>query len=168
MTVDDLRTLFDYGWWANGRLFPVVARLTPEEFTRDVTGGHGSIRNTLVHAMSAEWGWLDRCGGPPRGERLKPDDYPNLASVTAIWNRVERDMRAFLGGLTDDDLARPVEYAIGSGPKHILPMQNLLVHGVVHTGHHRGQVALLLRTLGFAPGNIDFLFYALERESASS
>jgi len=168
MTVAHLQQLYDYSYWANAKLFAVIAELADEQFTRAVAGSYGSIRNTLVHSVSAEWGWLDRCGGPPRGERLKPDDYPNLASVTAIWNRVERDMRAFLGGLTDDDLARPVEYAIGSGPKHILPMQNLLVHGVVHTGHHRGQVALLLRTLGLAPGNIDFLFYALERESASS
>jgi uncharacterized damage-inducible protein DinB len=93
VTVDDLRTLFDYGWWANGRLLPVVARLTPEEFTRDVTGGHGSIRNTLVHAMSAEWGWLDRCGGAPRGAPLKPPDFPTLESIERTWKKVERSVR---------------------------------------------------------------------------
>ena len=167
MNVASVQQLYDYSYWANTKLFAVIAELTDEQFTQAVAGSYGSIRNTLVHAVSAEWGWLDRCGGPPRGERLRPDDYPNLASVEAIWNRVERDMRAFLGNLTDDDLARPIEFAIGSGPKQILPMKNLLVHGVVHTGHHRGQIALLLRTLGFAPGNLDFLVYALERESAS-
>jgi hypothetical protein len=32
-----------------------------------LAGGHASIRNTLVHAMSAEWGWMGRFGGPRRG-----------------------------------------------------------------------------------------------------
>ena len=32
-------------------------------------------------------------------------------------------------------------------------------HSVIHGVHHRGQVALLLRLLGHAPGNFDVLFY---------
>ena len=33
-------------------------------------------------------------------------------------------------------------------------------HSVIHGVHHRGQVALLLRLLGHAPGNFDILFYS--------
>src|SRR5207344_189836 len=49
MTVKDLEGLYDYNYWANGRLLQVVSRLTPEEFTRQVAGSYGSVRNTLVH-----------------------------------------------------------------------------------------------------------------------
>ena len=38
-------------------------------------GSYGSIRNTLVHALSTEWGWLDRCGGAKRGPALKGEDF---------------------------------------------------------------------------------------------
>jgi uncharacterized damage-inducible protein DinB len=38
-----------------------------------------------------------------------------------------------------------------------------LQHGANHGVHHRGQVALLLRVLGHAPGNFDLLFYDAER-----
>jgi uncharacterized damage-inducible protein DinB len=34
MTVADLRDLFDYGHWANAKLFAVVAGLTPEQFAQ--------------------------------------------------------------------------------------------------------------------------------------
>jgi uncharacterized damage-inducible protein DinB len=54
MTVKDLERLYDYGYWANEKLFQAVSQLTPEEFTRTVAGSFGSIRNTLVHVMSAE------------------------------------------------------------------------------------------------------------------
>ena len=67
MTVKDLEGLYEYGYWANRHLFEVISKLTPEQFTQSLGSGFGSIRNTLVHILSAEWGWLDRCGGPKRG-----------------------------------------------------------------------------------------------------
>ena len=66
MTVRDLKERYDYGYWANQKLFKVLETLTPEEFTQSVAGSYGSIRNTLVHVLSAEAGWLERCGGPER------------------------------------------------------------------------------------------------------
>jgi hypothetical protein len=30
MTIKDLQTLYDYGYWAHGKLSEVLARLTPE------------------------------------------------------------------------------------------------------------------------------------------
>ena len=73
-----------------------------------------------MHVLSAEWGWLDRCGGPARGDRLNPADYPTVESLVLTWIRVEGYMRAFLAGLRDEDLGRQVEFAIGAGPKHVL------------------------------------------------
>ncbi len=159
MRLVDLERLYDYHYWANRRLLEAVSQLTPEQFTQNVAGSYGSIRNTLVHILSAEWGWLDRCGGPPRGERLKAEDYPTLDSVVEPWNRVERDMRAFLARLTDDQLSREIEFAFGAEPKHSIPMYGLLEHAVIHAVHHRGQVSLLMRMLGFTPGNYDLLVF---------
>jgi DinB family len=52
MTAKDLQTLFDYNYWANGKLFDVISQLTPDQFTQPVSGSYGSVRNTLVHMMS--------------------------------------------------------------------------------------------------------------------
>ncbi|QXD15750.1 DinB family protein [Rhodocaloribacter litoris] len=163
MTVNDLRLLFDYSYWANERLFRVILQLTPEEFTRSVAGSYGSVRNTLVHVLSTEWGWLDRCGGPERGPRLEVDDYPTVASLIEAWRRIEAYMRGFLDGLKDQDLARNVEYRGAGGEKRFMPLGELLHHAANHAVHHRGQVVLLLRELGHAPGNMDLLFYYADR-----
>ena len=167
MRVSDFERLYDYHYWANRKLFGVISQLTPAEYTQVVGGSYGSIRNTLVHVLSAEWGWLDRCGGFKRGERLKAEDYPTAASLAAAWDRVESHMREFLAALEDDDLARNIEFAIGGGPTHSVPMGDLLHHAAVHAAHHRGQVALLLRMLGYTPGNFDLLIYAVERSAAA-
>ena len=163
MTVKDLEDLYDYGNWANKKLLPVISQLAPEQFTRDVAGSYGSIRNTLVHVVSAEWGWLDRCGGRERGPRLNPADYPTVESLVATCNNVELYVREFLSTLEDDDLARNVEFAIIGPEKRSMPLGDLLQHAAAHGVHHRGQVALLLRLLGHAPGNFDVLIYYAEK-----
>jgi uncharacterized damage-inducible protein DinB len=159
MVVKDLEALFDYSYWANRKLFEVLSQLTDEQFVQPVAGSYGSIRNTLVHVLSAEWGWLDRCGGAQRGPALKAADYPTLASVRDRWQQVEQHVRGFLSGLRDEDLDRIVVWAIAGGPEHRSRLGELMQHSFIHGVHHRGQVALLLRLLEHAPGNFDVLFY---------
>ena len=93
MNVNDVELLYDYSYWANEKLFAVIAHLSPDEYTRRVAGSYESIRNTLVHMLSAEWGWLDRCGGLARGERLEPADVPTFPLLVATWRMVEAAMR---------------------------------------------------------------------------
>src|SRR5262249_24143129 len=137
MTIKDLEVLYDYSYWANRKLFSVVSQLTPEEFTRAVGGSYGSIRNTLVHALSAEWGWLDRCGGPARGAKLEPGDYPTAAALVETWSKVERFVREFLSGLKDEDLTLSVEFANPRGEKRAMPLGELMQHAAIHGVHHR-------------------------------
>jgi uncharacterized damage-inducible protein DinB len=165
MTVTDLQRRFDYGYWANRKLFAVISTLSDQEFVRDVAGSYGSIRNTLVHTMSAEWGWIDRAGGPPRGPALKGDDYPTASSVAAQWATVEGYVREFLGTLRDEDLSREIEFSLPQTGKRTMRLGEALEHAANHGVHHRGQVALLLRALGHAPGNVDLLFYDAEKRA---
>jgi uncharacterized damage-inducible protein DinB len=69
--------------------------------------------------------------------------------------------------LRDEDLARAIEFSIGSGPTHSITLGDLMYHSVIHAVHHRGQVALILRELGYTPGNFDFLIYCMEQGGAA-
>lgn len=166
MRAVDLAHLYDYSCWANQKLLGVVSQLTPDEFTRPVAGSYGSVRNTLVHILSAEWGWLDRCGGLPRGDRLKPDDFPRVESILTVWKTVEIEMRTFLDKCHEEDLTEDIAFVFGAGPTQSVARGDLLQHAVIHAVHHRGQIALLLRELGRTPGNFDLLYYATEKRTA--
>ena len=159
MQVANFQRLYNYGYWANKRLFAAMAPLSQEEFTRTVAGSYGSVRNTLVHIMSAEWGWLDRCGGYARGPKLNADDYPTLASIVTKWAGVEGHMREFLGLLTDEGLSREIEFGFKPGQTERRTVSQLLQHSANHATHHRGQIALLMRMLGHAPGDVDLLLF---------
>jgi uncharacterized damage-inducible protein DinB len=165
VVVEDLKTLFDYGYWANDKLGGVLSQLTTEQFTRQVAGSYGSIRNTMVHMLSAEWGWLERCGGAARGPALDARDYPTVTSVFERWQQVEAHVREFLSTLRDEDLVRVLTFTLGDGVTHSMALGDLLHHAAIHGVHHRGQVALLLRTLGHVPGNFDILLYYGQRST---
>jgi DinB family len=68
-------------------------------------------------------------------------------------------VREFLAAIRDEDLERVVEFAIGDGPKQALSIGQMMHHAAIHSVHHRGQLALLLRSLGYVPGNFDIVFY---------
>jgi uncharacterized damage-inducible protein DinB len=95
------------------------------------------------------------------------DDDPTADALIDKWNAVEVDIREFLSTLKDEDLTRVVEYTNPRGEKRSGVMGPLLQHGAIHGVHHRGQVALLLRSLGYTPGNFDVLFYDAEKGAAA-
>ncbi|MBI3789702.1 MAG: DinB family protein [Gemmatimonadetes bacterium] len=160
MHADDLRRLYDYHYWANRAQLAVVAQLTSDQFTRDVSGSYGSVRNTLVHMLSAEAGWLERCGGPARGPKFEPHQFPTVSALVERWTTSEAQVRAFLAPLTDADTARVIEFSLG-GPTQRGALGDLMAQGALHGIHHRGQVALLLRALGVVPGNTDYVLFAV-------
>lgn len=168
MTVQDLEVLYDYNYWSLRKLFSVLSHLTREEFVKPVAGSYESVRNTLVHVLSAEWGWLERCGGRKRGARLESVDYPTLESLVAAWTTVEGYVREFLSSLSDEDLKREVEYSPDGVARRRMAIGDMLQHSVIHGTHHRGQVALLVRVLGHAPGNFDFIFYQAEKRGGTA
>lgn len=163
MTTEDLKELYNYSCWANRKIFEVLEEIEHEAFVREVAGSYSSVRNTLVHMLSAEWGWLDRCGGQPRGSSLKGADYASLAEVKTAFLQVESYVNEFIDQLEDRDLERLVSYDTGAPEKRSMPIGELMYHAFNHNAHHRGQVALLIRMLGYTPGNFDILFFYAEQ-----
>ena len=47
-----------------------------------------------------------------------------------------------------------------------MSLGELMQHAAIHAVQHRGQVALLLKLLGYTPGNFDILFYYAESDAA--
>ena len=102
---------------------------------------------------------LHRLPGAVTGARLDPNNYPTLESVVTAWASVETYVREFFATLTEADLARVVEFGFKPGEQEKRTVAQLLQHGANHAVHHRGQVALLMRMLGHAPGDVDLLYF---------
>lgn len=167
MTIHDVRTLYEFLFWAHERMMSGVYELTPEEFTRDLGPGPRSVRDALVHMMSAEWLWLSRWHGVSPTAMLDAEAFPSLEAVEERWGRIRTELQRFLGQVREDDLLRPLPYVSIAGEELQVPLMCALEHVVCHATYHRGQVAALLRRLGKVPRPTDMiLFYVEEEEGA--
>ena len=147
----DLRTLLDYHYWARDRVLDAAEKLTPDQFTRDLGSSFKSVRDTLVHTLSAEWAWHSRWRGVSPTAHMKADDYPDVPTIRAQWVDLEQNVRGFLADLDEAGITRVIEYKMFSGQSGSTPFWQMLQHMVNHASYHRGQVTTMLRQLGAPP-----------------
>jgi uncharacterized damage-inducible protein DinB len=108
-----------------------------------------SIRDTVVHLYTADWGWHLLWQGEPLIEPPAADSFSDLASVQGVWQDQERKVRVFVENLADGDL---------SG------FWWRLLHLVNHASYHRGQVTTMLRQLNVdVPKSQDMIVFLMER-----
>ena len=147
-----IRSLYDYHRWANHRLFDVAVALG-DAVTRDM-GKHWStptVKSMFAHLYGADAVWLARWkGGPP--VRLSGDtDFATMADLRARWDVLEAEQCAFVDGLDEADLARPVTYKNASGEQFQVALGPSLQHVVNHATHHRSETATMITLISGSP-----------------
>lgn len=155
----DLVHLFDYMYWVNGRLLDAAEGLSSEsllESAQRVTTR--DLRATLVHELDVEWSWRLALQGRSMDdlEDLRPEDYPDVATVREHWIRDEAEMRAWLDPMTDDQVAADVTPELADDARP-LPLWQFLIHIVMHASQQQADAATLLTLAGRSPGDLGYL-----------
>jgi uncharacterized damage-inducible protein DinB len=159
MTVEHIRTLYAYNVWANQRIRATAGPLTPEQFLAPRGPDGASMRDALVHTLSAQWIWLSRWKGDSPSAMLAAADFADRDAVAARWEAHDRELLAFVAGLDDARLARTVHYVNTRGKPFAFPLWQLMLHQANHATQHRSEVALWLSALGHSPGDLDLIAY---------
>ncbi len=157
MTQQDLERLYAYHRWANDRMLDAAQTLTAEQFHRDLSSSFASVRDTLVHMVSADWVWLQRWYGNSPAGWAEAATLQSVPDIRALWTQVEDGQAAFIASLDDEALDRPLAYTNIAGEPRELPLDAVLQHVVNHASYHRGQIATMLRQLGARVGSTDLV-----------
>jgi uncharacterized damage-inducible protein DinB len=166
MNAEDFRTLFQFNAWANHRTMGACDSVGAESFATRLTGSFPSVRDTLVHIMAVERLWLERWLGTSDGSFLKPESFPDIGSVRAEWARIERELLAFVNGLTEEHVNRIIPHKNSQGTEFRMPLWQLMQHLVNHGTYHRGQITNQLREVGGKPLGTDLVTFYRERDAA--
>lgn len=169
MNREEIQLLFDYNYWANGRVLAAAGRVTPEQFVAPAGLSHGSVRATLVHMLAVEVVWrLRLLEGTSPTSLLAEGEFPTVEALAARWQAEERAMRDSLAALTDEALAATVKYTTTRGVPYEDVLWHLLLHVVNHGTQSRAEAGVGLAHLGQSPGDLDLLVFLRARQGGGA
>ncbi|HKW27628.1 MAG TPA: DinB family protein [Terriglobales bacterium] len=141
-----LRKLYVYDHWANQEVTRAL-RTAPQPPAR-------SLR-LMAHVVGTEWTWRSRI----LSESKKMAVWPQL-TVEQILQEVAELKTAwtsYLGQLTPARLTEPASYTNSKGEHFSSQQGDILMHVVMHSAYHRGQIAADMRASGLEPVYTDFI-----------
>jgi|SRR5580704_6298702 uncharacterized damage-inducible protein DinB len=147
--IENIQRLFSYDDWANREVLTSLQAL-------DVAPP-GSVK-LLAHILSAEKLWYQRL-------QLQKQTYPVWPDFSLEHCKLEADevpklWKIYLQSLKEDGLTRSLRYKNTKGETFSSSKQDILMHVVMHSAYHRGQIATDVRAAGFVPPYTDFIHAA--------
>jgi uncharacterized damage-inducible protein DinB len=161
VTLEMIRGLYEYHWWANRRLFDATAALEPGTVEREVGPqfSYPTLKGMFAHLYGADWIWLSRWKGTSPTSIPGGADFPTLGALRERWDPLEAEQRDLVAGLTSADLGRVVDYRNTEGKPFRLPFWALLQHVPNHATHHRSEIATMLTMVSGSPPDTGIALY---------
>ena len=165
MKTNEIRTIFDYNFWAFERVWECICQISEEQFIQPIDYSTGSIRNIVAHIMSANRNWMGRLQDAEMSPRLVYEDFISLPQTKAKWDELRQEFQNYLDSLTEDQLEETVNWELPArGLRSDNPRWELL-HLANHATDHRAQIlAILHQHFHVQTVEQDMIFYLAERK----
>ncbi len=109
----------------------------------------------LAHITSAERLWLERLLVQKQTLAVWPQF--TLEQCKLEIDQLPGLWRSYLTSLGEEGLSGSVAYLNTKGERFTSRKQDILMHVVMHSAYHRGQIAADMRAAGFTPAYTDFI-----------
>jgi uncharacterized damage-inducible protein DinB len=145
--VAHLERLFAYDNWANRQVLTSLQKLE--------NAPSRSIQ-LVSHLISAERLWLERLTTHPQTLPV----WPTLTLAQCDEEAIDlyRRYQGYLQQRNDAALSEKVAYTNSAGESFTSEVGDILMHVIMHSVYHRGQIAAEVRAGGFQPVSTDFIF----------
>jgi len=144
--IQHFRRRFGYDEWANREVLAALpAAVPPPPVALD----------RMAHILSAQHVWFDRLRQQAQTFPVWPHFTPaeceaEAAKVAVLW-------KGYLNTLQEADLQDSVSYKNTIGQPWTSHVDDILMHLIMHSAYHRGQIASDMRAAGFTPAYTDFI-----------
>jgi uncharacterized damage-inducible protein DinB len=152
MMLPHLQRLFSYDTWANKEVLVSLKRIERPP-ARSI--------QLLAHIISAERLWLERIEAQLQTMPVWPS--LTLAQCEPEIERVSVLFQEYLSAIGEEELTRKIQYTNSKGESFLNEVQDILMHVVMHSVYHRGQIASEVRSMGFQPAYTDFIHGVRQR-----
>jgi uncharacterized damage-inducible protein DinB len=144
--LNHLLRLFSYDHWANRE---VIA-----SFRTAASPPARSVK-LLAHVLGTEYTWFSRLVQ----EKPQLPVWPELtiAQCEEHIEKLNQTWCKYLAATRPPGLAATVAYKNSKGESWDSSVEDILLHVVIHSAYHRGQIAADMRAAGFTPAYTDFI-----------
>lgn len=149
-----LPDFFKYNLWANLRLLDTCAQLTDAQLDATMTGTFGSIRETLIHLLSSEEGYVGALTGKIPAPQL--EDLATFPDFDELRRRAKVSGEELISVAEHGELSRTLY--LDGGTYEALAII-VLIQAIDHGIDHRSQIATLLSQQDIAAPDLDAWSY---------
>jgi uncharacterized damage-inducible protein DinB len=142
--------------WGDLQILAAARTVPEEEYHKDRGISAGSLHALLLHAMGAQWIWLNRFQGRAFSF-AEVTAFPTRDALAARWPEVHDALRTYLAAQTAESLNVPVTFKNFRGMEFTQPMGHAFLHVTDHGTYHRGQQNTFIKLCGGKP--VDIFFY---------
>ena len=159
LTQSQFQTLYEYHFHTCAQLIDGAEKLAEADYRANPGYGHGSIHDLLFHLLNVDRSWRTSLETGAQPARLPADDYPDLSSLRAGFDKEHAAWKALLARLSEDEFQGQMEVTSPRYGTATMQRWHILQQVILHGMQHHAEIAQLLTSRGQSPGNIDFIFY---------
>jgi uncharacterized damage-inducible protein DinB len=149
MTENILVRLFEHNNWANDQIIQACSALSDEQLDAEpVSATKGSIRQTLLHLVAAQRGYLSLLTLPVEARLREPLAFAELQESA-------RSSGEGLLALARDESGERLKAQIRTTDGYLVDPWVVMVQVINHATEHREQINSMLSALGVTPPNLD-------------
>lgn len=158
MDAQGYRRWFDYEQDSNAKVLASL-QAVPQQLRSEPS--FQKAVDLMAHLVAARNMWLSRLGFGSAPTDLFPTQT-DLSTLAGLVDEMQAAWSAYFTKLTDDQLDRRFEYQSYDGPRFSNTIVDVLTQLFGHSLYHRGQIAMILRSIGAEPAATDFIYWARE------
>lgn len=148
--------------WANELVIGWLGNISDEQWEYEVISSFNSIRETVLHVVSAEHAWHQRLLNAQNIAWLLSEFKGSKEDAIILWKTQSENLYHFVENF-DGDLNQKLTFKRLNGDEYSMPIYQVLAHIFNHSTYHRGQLVTMLRQVGFTQvGSTDLLTYFRE------
>jgi uncharacterized damage-inducible protein DinB len=160
MTKKFFLELVNYNNWADNMTIEWLNQINDEQWERSVISSFSSVKQTVIHMVSAKKIWIDFWTNTPDPTYLSAEFNGTKSELIEIWKKASVDIQSFIESYPEDHYNQPITIKYPRGGEGKMLFWQTLPHYVNHATYHRGQLVTLLRQVGFTEfSNTDLATY---------
>ncbi len=155
--INTVHMLMRYKAWANMTIFEAVAKLPPEEVTKERKNLFPSIIRVLNHVYIADFIWQAHLEGRKHDiiDR-NPKEHPSLDNLWLLQQEIDKWYVEYSDKLPVEALNEKVNFKSITGNSGIMTRNEILLHVINHATYHRGFIADMFYQIPAKPPTTDF------------